>query len=334
MADMYRFAHAQPARAQQRSAGVLLSRKSARPTPTCPLCGMNHNDTAFADNGYELRVCAECDLFFVHPYPAPGTRHEEITNSDIQGIQLLDCKRRYLGERFYYDRHFSMIEKECAAAKSILDVGCGTGHLLERLSSRGDLRLCGIELNREAAQFARYVAGCEITETPFEEYQGNERFDVITLINVFSHITSFDALFEGFKRALNPGGKVVLRTSEMRRNVSRWNQLHWGIPDDLHFMGLGTLEYLCRRYNFEVRRHVRLPYEEELFRASRWRQVGRNSAVNAIKTAGVLIPGALPAMKSIYRAALGQRLFVSFVVLLPKNDDNRFSQVPRQAEVQ
>lgn len=285
--------------------------------PLCPLCGQRNNDTAFFDNARELRVCDVCSLFFVHPYPRGTSRYDQVTTGKLDGIDLLDCEERYCGERLYYERHFALIEEECRGAQSFLDVGCGTGHLLERLSAKRSLRRTGIELNARAAQFARRTAGCEIVELPFEKFRAPVTFDVVTLINVFSHIPSLDGLFTSLRNTIAPGGKVILRTSEMSRNVSRWNQLHWGIPDDLHFLGFGTLDFACRKYGFKIERHVRVPYEEELFLASRWQQVGRRKTVNAIKQIGLKVPGALAAMKSAYKTLLGRRLFVSFIVLSP-----------------
>ena len=87
------------------------------------------------------------------------------------------------------------------------------------------------------------------------------------MINVLSHIPSFDGMFRSLRAALRPGGKMILRTSEMSARVSRWNQLHWGIPDDLHFLGLSTLDFLCAKYGFTIARHIRMPFEEEFFLA-------------------------------------------------------------------
>lgn len=290
--------------------------------PPCPLCDRRENEKTFSDNGCELRACNNCGLFFVHPYPRAQRRHDEVMAGKLEGIDLLDCRRRYEGERLYYDRHFAAIAEECEGARSFLDVGCGTGHLLERLAGRAGLLRMGIELNAQAAQFARSVARCEIAEVPFEEFRARERFDVITLINVFSHIPSFDGLFSALREALAANGRVIFRTSEMNRNVNRWNQLHWGVPDDLHFLGFDTLEYLCDKYGFRISRHVRIPYEDELFLRSRWMQMGRRGPINFIKQAGVRIPGALDVMKRIYRAALGERLFVSLIVLAPDDRSN------------
>jgi SAM-dependent methyltransferase len=288
---------------------------AAATASACPLCGSVATERALADNGCELRVCGVCELFFVHPYPQSSAQHQRVASGEYPEIELLDCARRHEGECLYYDRHFALIARECEGASSLLDVGCGTGHLLERFAGNPRLHRAGLELNPEAAQFARRVAGCEVFEAPFEQFRSDRSYDVITMINVLSHIPSFDGMFRSLRAALAPGGKLILRTSEMARNVSRWNQLHWGIPDDLHFLGLGTLDFLCARYGFAVTRHVRTPFEEELFLRSRWEQMGRNPWLNLAKRAGVRVPGALGALKKLYTAALGRRLFVSFIVL-------------------
>ena len=51
------------------------------------------------------------------------------------------------------------IIEECQGAKSLLDVGCGTGYLLGALSILPDFYTAGIELNAQAAQFARRASG-------------------------------------------------------------------------------------------------------------------------------------------------------------------------------
>lgn len=310
--------------AEAASHAALSAVDAANPTPVCPLCTSVATERALADNGCELRVCSVCELFFVHPYPQSGAQHQRVATGEYPEIELLDCARRHEGERLYYDRHFAPIARECEGASSLLDVGCGTGLLLERFAGNPRLHRAGLELNPEAAQLARRVSRCEVFEVPLEQFRADRPYDVITMINVLSHIPSFDGMFRSVRAALAPGGKLILRTSEMARNVSRWNQVHWGIPDDLHFLGLGTLDYLCARYGFAVARHVGTPFEEELFLRSRWEQMGRNPWLNFAKRAGVRVPGALGALKRLYTAALGRRLFVSFIVLkmLPRPEES------------
>ncbi len=290
-------------------------RYSAPSTINCPLCADIRTRRAFRDAGCEIRVCDFCGLFFVHPRPAVSEQHRRVSSGECPGIEILGCARRYEGEQLYYDRHFELIAQECAGATSILDVGCGTGNLLERFAARPNCFRLGIELNPSAAHIARSVAQCDVLETPFETFRSDRKFDVVTMIDVFSHVSSFDAMFRSLREALAPGGRVILRTTEMSRLVSRWNQAHWGVPDDLHFLGLNTLDYLCAKHGFTIARRVRLPFEEELFRRSRWRQMGRSKLHNGIKRVALRVPGALRIARILYSAALGERLFVSFIVL-------------------
>jgi SAM-dependent methyltransferase len=295
--------------------GENVVREPARISTSCPLCAGNATHRAFRDAGCEVRVCELCGLFFVHPRPPVSEQHRRVSSGEYPGIELLDCTRRYEGERLYYDRHFDLIAQECAGATSILDVGCGTGNLLERFAAQPDCFRLGIELNPSAVEIARKVANCEILEMPFESFRSDKKFDVITMINVLSHVSSFDAMFRSLRAALAPGGRVILRTTEMSPQVSRWNQVHWGVPDDLHFLGLNTLEFLCAKYGFTIARRDRVAFEDELFRRSRWQQMGRSKSHNAIKRVAVCIPGALALARMLYKAALGERFFVSFIVL-------------------
>lgn len=301
----------------QRAMGKLATRGRtlASSEACCPLCGSAATIHRFSDAGSDVRMCSVCELFFVHPRPVSAEHHRRVSSGRYPGIELLDCARRYEGERLYYDRHFDLIAGASEGARSILDIGCGTGNLLERFSVRPDCYRLGIELNPVAARMARRAAQCEILELPFENFRSDRKFDVITMINVFSHISSFDAAFRSLRAALAPGGRVILRTTEMSRRVSRWNQVHWGVPDDLHFLGLNTLAYFCQKYGFTISRHVRMPFEDELFRRSRWEQMGRNRLHNAVKRIVTRIPGALAAARFLYSAVLGQRLFVSLIVL-------------------
>ena len=163
--------------------------------PVCPLCGYCETFQAFRDNGCCLRTCSVCGLFFVHPYPNRVSQYARVSSGASDQIAILDCERRHLGERLYYERHLASIIEECRGAKSLLDVGCGTGYLLGALSKLADLYTEGIELNAQAARFARGFSGRPISEVPFEEFRSGRKYDAITLINVFSHVPSFDRMF-------------------------------------------------------------------------------------------------------------------------------------------
>ena len=103
-----------------------------------------------------------------------------------------------------------------ADARSVLDVGCNAGELVEALlRRRSGLRLVGIDVN--AAQIAKAKAnipGAEFyhvrgTELPFADGE----FDCLTCIEVLEHIPAAHrpAALREMHRVLRVGGRLVLR---------------------------------------------------------------------------------------------------------------------------
>lgn len=264
--------------------------------------------------------CQTCELFFVHPYPESANGHHEIVSSyAYENLEILDARRHYDGEVAFYRDYFPLIDRECDGAASFLDVGCGTGHLLERLSRPGLYR-AGIELNRERAILAREIAKCDIFEVPLEKLAAGRSFDVITMVNVFSHIPAPRDFLPKVRSLLSPQGKLIIKTGEVSNRVKKRVVHDWGIPDHLQFLGLGTLEYLCKTYGFRIESRRRVPLSHEMFAPSAWRTDGRSALRNVIKAIVVRTPLALPLLARCYEAVHHKSVWSSFIVLMQDSD--------------
>jgi SAM-dependent methyltransferase len=259
-------------------------------------------------------------LFFIHPYGSAV--HEKVSTYDYDDLEIADPARFHVSSRNFYERKYlSHVQSECMTAKSILDVGCGTGALLELLGNKNPgMRRVGVELNYERAEFARGVAGCEIHQGPIEEFRCDGRFDVITMINVLSHIPSIDDLFDSIRSLLATDGKVVLKVSEMAVDVKKDSVFDWGIPDHLHFLGLNTMNYICSKYGFRILRHDRQPFSEDMFSRGRWLSPGRSRVRNLVKRAVALTPFALLLLRTLYDMRHGRKIYSSFIVLSPAGE--------------
>ena len=111
-----------------------------------------------------------------------------------------------------------------------LDVGCGTGTLLALCAADPAAeRLVGLDYSpemtrRAAAKFAAsahaprlHAVNGDSERLPFAEGS----FDVITCCNSFHHYPHQAAVLRGFRRALRPGGLLVL-IDGFRDNVIGW----------------------------------------------------------------------------------------------------------------
>lgn len=281
----------------------------------CPLCGSLDASPRFRQGQHTLMRCGGCDLSFIWPFPDSRQHHAAVSEYDYPELEVLRCATQYRNEKLFYERYFDAIELECRAASSILDVGCGCGHLLERLAANPRLARSGIELNRERARFARRVARCEVFEVPVEELDCGRRFDVITLINVLSHVPDLRLLFEKLRALLAERGKVILKTGELQSHVKKSAIFDWEFPDHLHFLGWRTMEYISAKHGLRIAKHLRNSLSKERFAPSTWKMTGRSGLRNAIKGGIARVPFALPALARCYDAVHKGSVSSSFIVL-------------------
>ncbi|MBI3721249.1 MAG: class I SAM-dependent methyltransferase, partial [Fimbriimonas ginsengisoli] len=89
----------------------------------------------------------------------------------------------------------------------ILDAGCGTGALLERLSRDPRTEAFGIDISRAALAFSRgrgqeRLAQANLTALPFRD----GGFEVITALDVVEHVEDDVGALREMGRVLAPGG--------------------------------------------------------------------------------------------------------------------------------
>jgi SAM-dependent methyltransferase len=283
----------------------------------CPLCGAwAQRAVIFRERDHDVVGCDRCDLYFIRPYPADSSNvHEIVSEFQYQDLEILDAERQYRGEVELFERAYPALREACRGASSVLDVGCGTGRLLELLGEHPGRYRAGIELNKERAQFARANAACDIHQVPVEQFVSDRTFDVIILYNVLSHLPSFDRLFAALRRLLADDGRLILKVGEMERGFDHRAIFDWGIPDHLHFLGMRTIDFIAARFGFEISLHQRAAYSAELFRRERWKAPGRSRGRNLAKRIVAATPGALTLLAAAYDRRYGRRIFSSFIVL-------------------
>lgn len=88
----------------------------------------------------------------------------------------------------------------------VLEVGCGRGHLTNRLADRG-LDIVGIDANPNAAELAE---GDRVKHMFAEDLKfGDSEFDAIVSVHAIEHIPPLDEAFAEMVRVLKPGGEAL-----------------------------------------------------------------------------------------------------------------------------
>lgn len=108
-----------------------------------------------------------------------------------------------------------LAELELESFENVLDVGCGTGAVLELLHERyPSSLLTGLDLTPGMIEVARakqlsnvdFVVG-DAENLPFEP----QSFDAVLCSNSFHHYPHPDRFFAEAARVLRPGGRLILR---------------------------------------------------------------------------------------------------------------------------
>ena len=151
------------------------------------------------------------------------TRAAEVYDSGHAGIYEM-CKDDYPP---------ILEELRASSFETLLDVGCGTGPMLELLSAEyPDAILTGLDLTPAMIEVARakrlpnarFVVG-DAEDLPFPDAS----FDVVICANSFHHYPNPQAFLSGVARVLTPQGRLVLR-DYTTGDVLRWLANHIEMP--------------------------------------------------------------------------------------------------------
>jgi SAM-dependent methyltransferase len=106
----------------------------------------------------------------------------------------------------------STVRRHFPEARSLLEVGCGTGFVLSALrEALPEARLVGSELYEEGLVVARRrLEGVELVRLDAREMPFEAEFDVVGAFDVLEHVEDDGAALAGMRRALRPGGGLVL----------------------------------------------------------------------------------------------------------------------------
>lgn len=142
----------------------------------------------------------------------------------------------------------------------VLDIGCGTGAWLERLSKLGFFHLHGIDLDEK--QFSTEKATCSQANLDYDDLGLGERtFGLITSIELIEHLENPGRLFYHVAKHLNDDGYFLLTTPNIHSISCRIKFLatgklssfdEKGDPTHIYPVLLNCLHRILPRYSLEI----------------------------------------------------------------------------------
>jgi 2-polyprenyl-3-methyl-5-hydroxy-6-metoxy-1,4-benzoquinol methylase len=221
---------------------------------TCAVCGADCPRDHWRCDGFSFVRCCSCGHVYQNPQPDPNDLidryDEEYASYEVENSQnFLDLMLRGLDDVSF----FSRIEAD-GTDRSLLDIGCATGTLLEHVASRG-YRVQGVEVCEPAARYGTEHRGVPIAVGTLDEVDlGGRRFGAAHFSHVIEHVPDPRAFLREVRETLLPDGYMVLVTPNTAALQARLFGPSWrsAIADHVHLFNRRNLERILDEEGFEV----------------------------------------------------------------------------------
>ena len=172
--------------------------------------------------------CKHCHLIYMNPMEQVSKTNEYYFKAKNNHAPTI--RESYLRTA---KSQVSLIQKYTSGT-NLLDIGCAQGFFLFSASKVG-YTTKGIEISRDAAEYARGEFGLDVEAKPFEELRFAENhFDVVTLWQVLEHVPYPLMILKEVHRILKPGGLLVVSTPNIEGIPAKILSKRWWDIKRLH----------------------------------------------------------------------------------------------------
>lgn len=220
------------------------------------LCPIDHSPTlrVFQIDGYWIRECQDCHMRCVEI----SASHEHLTQ--VYGDSYFTGGGagylNYLDEAniiMTHGRQYGKILTKFMNPGKVLDVGAAAGFILKGLSDYGWDGL-GLEPNAFMAEHGRSQVGVDIEVGSLERYGSDQKFDLITMIQVVPHFYDLRRALQTAANLTKPSGYWLIETWNKDSTIARMMGPNWheySPPSVLHFFSPESLRLLVSQFGFE-----------------------------------------------------------------------------------
>jgi len=225
------------------------------------ICAADNAEPYWECGTFRFVRCRSCGHIYQNPQPQPNAlldRYDseysdyEVENSSI----FLDLMLKGLNDVGFFAR----VETD-GVDRSLLDVGCATGALLEYFRDRG-YRVQGVEVCEPAAEYGRSKRGVPIATGTLDQVDLGEaasggrfggRFGAVHASHVIEHVPDPRAFLRQAHSRVDEGGYLVIVTPNSAGLQARLFGSEWrsAIADHVHLFSRRNLARLISECGFD-----------------------------------------------------------------------------------
>ena len=231
---------------------------------SCPVCGSDETANSFlckdhflTAEEFKIHLCANCHVRFTNPQPQKTAIGNYYKSEDY--ISHSDTRTGLVNKLYYWVRSISIRKKYKLVAGlkrmgSLLDIGCGTGHLLAEFQRKG-WETKGIEPNEKARDYAVTNFKLNVEEESSLNNFGEKSFDVVSMWHVLEHVHDPKQRMELVGNILKDDGLAVIALpnpgSYDAKHYGMW-WAAWDVPRHLYHFSRKAFQNLAETTGFKI----------------------------------------------------------------------------------
>lgn len=187
----------------------------------------NDRTLVFEKNGYLIWDCKKCNYRFAQIDDKMS--HVSKVYSDDYFFNGKDGYPNYLDEKDILYKHglyYVHLLNKYSFKGRILDVGSAAGFILKAFDDQG-WECVGLEPNNTMAGYGRNVLNLDIQTGSLESYKPEQKFDLVSLIQVIGHFYDIDKALENIRELLHLHGLVLVESWNMNSLIARLFGRYW-----------------------------------------------------------------------------------------------------------
>jgi SAM-dependent methyltransferase len=232
----------------------------------CYYCGDSKSNFYASENGYNLVKCNTFGLLYVNPRPSDNDILQAHKTGQHKGDELLTVTGSFQDSKV---KNYKEVLAELFGTEfpihinSWLDIGCGHGEFLLAIQEFSNTNpiLKGLEPNVEKQKSGQKYS---LDISDFDLSKHSAKYDVISLLNVYSHLPDPAQSIADLKSYLQPNGMILIETGD-GSHFSIEDQIRpFYLPDHLSLASEMHVVNLLKRNGFEISSILKLPLDPSL----------------------------------------------------------------------
>ncbi len=249
----------------------------------CAICGSSRKENLYSQHlvipsanfvhaGYDVVICQECGFAFADNLPDQSAFDRYYKRNYKSAYELsrrlsasISANDFEIKSDVAHHRHsVETIIRYLGKEDRILDIGCGTGHLLSLVKAKGFERVSGLDPSAVACQTAQQRYGIDVAQGSLFDELDLGRFDFIILSHVLEHIADLRNFISQLHKLLSNEGRVYIEVPDAHQfmlSVDPQAKLGWEYsrdlfsqftPEHVNFFSTISLQNLMTRLGFEM----------------------------------------------------------------------------------